>query len=133
MDNIQPPSLLIRPASGWVLLNLAEFWEYRGLLSFFTWRDIKVRYKQTVFGGAWAVLQPLGMMLVFTILFGRLVGVPSDGLPYSIFAFSALLHWQLFSRALTDVSTSLVGNERLITIGGLYYFNRVDETLTDSV
>jgi len=113
--NIQSSPLLIRPAVGWVPLNLTELWEYRELLYFLTWRDIKVRYKQTVLGAAWAVIQPLGMMLVFTIFFGRLVGVPSDGLPYSIFVYTALLPWQLFSRALTDSSTSLVANERLIT------------------
>ena len=113
--NIQPSPLFIRPASGWVPLNLGELWEYRELLYFLTWRDIKVRYKQTVLGVAWAVIQPLGMMLVFTIFFGHLVGVPSDGLPYPIFAYTALLPWQLFSRALTDASTSLVVNERLIT------------------
>ena len=113
--NIRSSPLLICPASAWVLPNLAELWEYRELLYFLTWRDIKVRYKQTVLGAAWAVIQPLGMMLVFTIFFGRLVGVPSDGLPYPIFAYTALLPWQLFSRALTDASTSLVANERLIT------------------
>ncbi|MCH6546023.1 MAG: ABC transporter permease [Deltaproteobacteria bacterium] len=114
-DKIHLSPMLIRPAAGWVPLNLAELWEYRELLYFLTWRDIKVRYKQTVLGAAWAVIQPLGMMLVFTIFFGRLVGVPSDGLPYPIFAYTALLPWQLFSRALTDASTSLVVNERLIT------------------
>jgi len=98
-----------------VTLNLVELWEYRELLYFLTWRDIKVRYKQTALGAAWAVIQPLGMMLVFTIFFGRLIGVPSDGLPYPIFAYTALLPWQLFSRALTDASTSLVVNEHLIT------------------
>ena len=113
--NIRSSPLLIFPASAWVLPNLAELWEHRELLYFLTWRDIKVRYKQTVLGVAWAVIQPLGMMLVFTIFFGHLVGVPSDGLPYPIFAYTALLPWQLFSRALTDASTSLVVNERLIT------------------
>lgn len=114
-DKIHLSPMLIRPASGWVPLNLAELWEYRELLYFLTWRDIKVRYKQTVLGAAWAVIQPLGMMLVFTIFFGHLVGVPSDGLSYPIFAYTALLPWQLFSRALTDANTSLVVNERLIT------------------
>jgi len=114
-ESLPSSTVIIRPSSGWVPLNLAELWEYRELLYFLTWRDIKVRYKQTVLGAAWAVIQPLGMMLVFTIFFGRLVGVPSDGLPYPIFAYTALLPWQLFSRALTDASTSLVVNERLIT------------------
>ena len=121
-DKIHFSPMLIRPAAGWVSLNLAELWEYRELLYFLTWRDIKVRYKQTVLGAAWAVIQPLGMMLIFTIFFGRLVGVPSDGLPYPIFVYTALLPWQLFSRALTDSSTSLVANERLIT---KVYFPRV--------
>ncbi len=107
--------MLIRPAVGWVPLNLAELWEYRELLYFLTWRDIKVRYKQTVLGMAWAVIQPIFMMLIFTIFFGRLAKVPSDGLPYPIFTYTALLPWLLFSRALTDSSTSLVVNERLIT------------------
>jgi len=114
-EKIHPTPMFIRPASGWVAINLIELWEYRELLYFLTWRDIKVRYKQTVLGAAWAVIQPFGMMLVFTVFFGRLVGVPSDGLPYPIFAYTALLPWQLFSRALTDASTSLVINERLIT------------------
>ncbi len=89
--NIRSSPLLICPAAAWVLPNLAKLWEHRELLYFLTWRDIKVRYKQTVLGAAWAVIQPLCMMLVFTIFFGHLVGVPSDGLPYPIFAFSALL------------------------------------------
>jgi len=107
--------VVIRPSSGFVPLNLRELWEYRELLYFFTWRDVKVRYKQTVLGVAWAVIQPIFMMLIFTLFFGRLAKIPSDGLPYPIFAFTALLPWQLFSRALTDASTSLVANERLIT------------------
>ena len=108
-------ALVIQPTSGWVPLNLGDLWEYRELLYFLTWRDIKVRYKQTVLGMAWAVIQPFFMMLIFTIFFGRLAKIPSDGLPYPIFAYTALLPWQLFARALTDASTSLVVNERLIT------------------
>ena len=96
-------------------INLTELWEYRELLYFLTWRDIKVRYKQTVLGAGWAVIQPFMMMVIFTIFFGRLAKIPSDGLPYPIFAYTALLPWQLFSRALSDASTSLVVNERLIT------------------
>ena len=107
--------VVIRPSSGFVPLNLRDLWEYRELLYFLTLRDIKVRYKQTVLGVAWAVIQPIFMMLIFTLFFGRLAKIPSDGLPYPIFAFTALLPWQLFSRALTDASTSLVANERLIT------------------
>ncbi len=114
-ENLAVSPLVIRPISGWVPLNLGDVWKYRELLYFLTWRDIKVRYKQTILGIAWAVIQPLFMMLIFTVFFGRLAKVPSDGLPYPIFAFTALLPWQMFSRALTDASTSLVVNERLIT------------------
>lgn len=120
--SIQPGRVLIRPVSGWSPLNLRDLWEYRELLYFLTWRDIKVRYKQTALGVAWAVLQPLFLMLVFTLFFGRLVGVPSDGLPYSIFTYTALLPWQLFSRALNEASMSLVANERVIT---KIYFPRI--------
>ncbi|HEX9879430.1 MAG TPA: ABC transporter permease [Candidatus Binatia bacterium] len=107
--------LVIRPTSGFVPLQLREIWRYRELLYFLTWRDIKVRYKQTVLGVAWAVIQPFGMMVIFSLVFGRLANIPSEGMPYPIFAYTALLPWQLFSRALTDASTSLVVNERLIT------------------
>jgi len=113
--SIQPGRVLIRPVSGWVPLSFRELWEYRELLYFLVWRDLKVRYKQTVLGVAWVVLQPLFLMLVFTLFFGRLVGVPSDGLPYSIFAYSGILPWQLFSRGLNEASMSLVANERVIT------------------
>jgi len=114
-ENLGASPLVIRPTSGWVPLNLGDVWKYRELLYFLTWRDIKVRYKQTILGIAWAVIQPVFMMLIFTLFFGRLAKIPSDGLPYPIFAFTALLPWQMFSRALTDASTSLVVNERLIT------------------
>ncbi len=105
----------IRPASSWTSLGLKELWEYRELLYFLVWRDVKVRYKQTALGAAWAVIQPLFMMLVFSLFFGRLAGIKSDGIPYPIFAFCALLPWQLFAHALTESSNSLVANERLIT------------------
>ena len=107
--------LLIRPADGWTSVGLKELWEYRELLYFLTWRDIKVRYKQTALGAAWAVIQPVFMMVVFSLFFGRLARVPSDGIPYPIFTFCALLPWQLFAHALTESSNSLVANERLIT------------------
>lgn len=113
--SIQPGRVLIRPVSGWSPLNLRDLWEYRELLYFLTWRDIKVRYKQTILGIAWAVLQPFMVMVVFSVFFGRLAGVPSDGLPYPIFAFAALLPWQLFAHALNESSNSLIANERLIT------------------
>ena len=107
--------MVIRPSRGWVPLKLADLWEYRELLYFLVWRDIKVRYKQTVLGAAWAILQPFLTMVVFSIVFGRLARIPSDGLPYPVFAYCALLPWQLFSHALIESSNSLVANERLIT------------------
>jgi homopolymeric O-antigen transport system permease protein len=105
----------IKPATSWTSIGLRELWEYRELLYFLTWRDIKVRYKQTALGAAWAIIQPLFMMLIFSLFFGRLARVPSDGIPYPIFVFCALLPWQLFAHALTESSNSLVANERLIT------------------
>src|SRR5436190_15017932 len=114
IDATAPP-LIIRPAQGWTSLGLRELWEYRELLYFLAWRDIKVRYKQTVLGGAWAIIQPFFMMIVFSLFFGRLARVPSDGVPYPVFTFCALLPWQLFAQALSESSNSLVANERLIT------------------
>jgi lipopolysaccharide transport system permease protein len=111
----QTPTLVIRPSRGWSALNLADLWHYRELIYFLTWRDIKVRYKQTALGAAWAIIQPFFTMVVFSIFFGRLAGIPSEGLPYPIFAYSALLPWQLFAYALTQSSNSLVANEHLIT------------------
>ena len=107
--------ILIRPSHGWVPFNLRDLWEYRELLYFLVWRDVKVRYKQTALGAAWAILQPFLTMIVFSIFFGRLAGVPSDGIPYPIFTYTALLPWQLFSHALIESSNSLVTNERLLT------------------
>jgi lipopolysaccharide transport system permease protein len=109
------PIIRIRPSQGWVALNLRDLWDYRELLYFLVWRDIKVRYKQTVLGAAWAILQPLLTMSVFSVFFGRLAGIPSDGIPYPVFTFTALLPWQLFAHALTESSNSLVANERMIT------------------
>jgi lipopolysaccharide transport system permease protein len=108
------PTFLIKPPAGWASLGLKELWEYRELLYFLTWRDIKVRYKQTALGASWAIIQPFFMMVVFSLSFGRLAHVPSDGVPYPIFVYCALLPWQLFSHALTESSQSLVANERLI-------------------
>jgi lipopolysaccharide transport system permease protein len=108
-------ALRIEPAHGWNSLALRELWQYRELLYFLTWRDIKVRYKQTLLGAAWAVIQPFFMMVVFSLFFGWLARVPSDGIPYPVFTFSALLPWQLFSHALTESSNSVVGNQNLIT------------------
>lgn len=105
----------IEPARGWSSLRLIELWEYRELLYFLAWRDVKVRYKQTALGAAWAILQPVLTMVVFSIFFGQLAGVPSDGVPYPLFSFAALLPWTFFSNALTQSSNSLVGSANLIT------------------
>jgi lipopolysaccharide transport system permease protein len=106
---------VIAPVLGWTPLRLAELLEYRELLYFFVWRDLKVRYKQTALGAAWAVLQPFLTMVVFSVFFGRLAGVPSDGLPYPLFAYCALVPWTYFSSALTHSANSLVDQSRLIT------------------
>jgi lipopolysaccharide transport system permease protein len=111
----QPEEILIEPAKGWFDLDLRDLWRYRELLYFLTWRDIKVRYKQTVLGAAWAVLQPLLTMLVFSVIFGYLARLPSDGIPYPVFTYTALLPWQLFAYALNQSSTSLVNDQNLIT------------------
>jgi lipopolysaccharide transport system permease protein len=107
--------IIIRPSMSWVPLNLRDLWEYRELLYFLVWRDIKVRYKQTLLGATWAILQPSLTMVVFSIFFGRLAGVPSDGFPYPVFTYTALLPWQLFAHALTESGNSLVTNQQLIT------------------
>jgi len=109
------PVLVIRPSKGFLSLNLGDVWEYRELLYFLVWRDIKVRYKQTALGAAWAIIQPVMTMVVFSIFFGRLAKVPSDGIPYPVFAYAALLPWQLFAFALTESSNSLVSSQNLIT------------------
>src|SRR6202007_2892977 len=106
---------IIRPSRGWVSLQLRELWHYRELLFFLAWRDVKVRYKQTALGVAWAVLQPLLGMVVFTVFFGRLARVPSDGIPYPLFSYSALLALKLFAYSISESSNSVVGSERLIT------------------
>lgn len=108
------PVTRIQPTTGWGSLKLKELWEYRELLYFLTWRDIKVRYKQTALGAAWAILQPFLTMLVFTIFFGRLAKVPSDGVPYPIFSYTALLPWQLFAYSLTQAGNSMVASQQLI-------------------
>jgi len=114
-SNASMPSLRIDPPSRWTSIDFRELWEYRELLYFLTWRDIKVRYKQTVLGAAWAILQPVFMMVVFSLFFGKLAKVPSDGIPYPVFAFCALLPWQLFAHSVSESSNSLVGNQNLIT------------------
>ncbi len=109
------PIIYLRPAKGWRQLNLGELWRYRELIYFLTWRDIKVKYKQALLGVAWAVIQPVLTMLVFTVVFGILLKTPSNDAPYPIFVFSALLPWQMFANALQRASASLVGNANLIT------------------
>lgn len=111
----EPPCTTIEPTKGWHGLGLRELWEYRELLFFLSWRDIKVRYKQTVLGVVWAIIQPVFAMVVFSLFFGRLARIPSDGIPYPLFSYCALLPWQLFAYSLTESSNSLVANERLIT------------------
>jgi lipopolysaccharide transport system permease protein len=106
---------VILPPRGWLRVDWAELWAHRELLYFFIWRDIKVRYKQTAIGAAWAVLQPLATMAIFSLFFGRLAKMPSNGLPYPLFFFAALLPWTYFSTALTNATNSMVENQRLIT------------------
>ena len=106
---------VIHPHRGWAELGFRELWEYRELLFFLTWRDVKVRYKQTVLGIAWAVLQPLLTMVVFSVFLGRLGKMPSDGLPYPIFSFAALVPWTFFAHGLNDAANSVVAGQQLIT------------------
>jgi lipopolysaccharide transport system permease protein len=110
-----PPTQVIRATSGWGRVNLIRLWEYRDLVWFLTWRDIQLRYRQTALGIAWAVIQPVAPMVIFSVFFGRLAHLPSDGVPYPLFAFCGLLPWQLFAFALTESSNSLVANQSLIT------------------
>jgi len=105
----------IKPSYGWAALNLRDLLIYRELIFFMTWRDLKVRYKQTLLGASWAILQPFLTMVVFSIFFGNLAKVPSDGVPYPIFSYTALIPWTLFSKALQDASRSLVANSHMIT------------------
>lgn len=111
------PLVVIEPSTSWVALNLRDLWAYRELLYFLTWRDIKVRYKQTLLGVAWAIIQPLFTMLIFTLFFGRLAGLDTrtEGMPYPLFAFAGLLPWTFFANAITNSGNSLVGSANLIT------------------
>lgn len=108
------PVLRIEPPNGWVSLKLKELWEYRELLYFLTWRDIKVRYKQTVLGASWAIIQPFFTMVVFSLFFGRLAQIPSDGVPYPIFSYAALVPWTFFANSLIQSSNSLVTSADLL-------------------
>lgn len=107
--------IILKPTRGWAALNLGELWLYRELIYFMTWRDLKVRYKQTVLGAAWAILQPFLSMVVFSVFFGRWLGVPSGDVPYPVFSYTALLPWGLFSKAIADAGRSLVTNRAMIT------------------
>ncbi len=111
----ESPLIIIEPSRGWVAVKLRELWQYRELMYFLTWRDIKVRYKQTVIGAAWAVIQPLMTMVVFSLFFGRLAKIPSDGIPYPIFSYAALVPWTFFASGLGASSNSLIGSTNLIT------------------
>jgi len=116
VPNVSAPGIHthIEPSHGWVSLKLRELWEYRELLYFLTWRDIKVRYKQTVLGAAWAIIQPFFTMVVFSLFFGRLAQIPSDGIPYPIFSYAALVPWTFFANGLSQGSLGLVNHANLI-------------------
>lgn len=118
----ETPVVRIRPVSRWQVLNFADLWAYRELLVFLVWRDVKVRYRQTALGMAWAVLQPVLMMVAFTVFFGRLAGLPSGGVPYPLFAFAGLIPWMFFAAAVATAGNSVVGSERLVT---KIYFPRI--------
>lgn len=114
VDSAKEPTVLIRPTTGFARLELRAVWQFRELLYFLAWRDVKVRYKQTVIGAAWAILQPLLTMVVFTVVFGHFAKIPSDGLPYSVFTYAALLPWNYFSQAISRSGASLVGDTNLV-------------------
>ena len=114
MSYTESPVTIIRPPKGWIPVDLRELWVYRELLYFLAWRDIKVRYRQTLLGFAWAIIQPLFMMIVFSLFFGQLAGVPSEGIPYPLFSYAAVLPWTLFAEGLTRSSNSLVQESNLI-------------------
>jgi len=117
LAGLMPAPVVTRivPVRGWQFIDFGELWQYRELVYFLTWRDVKVRYRQTLLGAAWAILQPLLMMVVFTIFFGRMAEVPAGGLPYPLFACAGLLPWTFFATAITAAGNSVVGSERLIT------------------
>ena len=112
---METTKLRIKPSRGWPRLELRELYQYRELLFFLIWRDIKVRYKQTILGAAWAIIQPLMTMIVFSIFFGQLAGIPSGELPYPIFSYAALVPWTFFANGLNQSANSLVGSANLIT------------------
>lgn len=121
---------VIRPTRGWAWLDLRELWHFRELLYFLTWRDVKVRYKQTLLGAAWAILQPFFSMVIFTVIFGHLAGIPTDGVPAPVFYFTGLLPWTLFQTGVTKASSSLVMGRSLIT---KVYFPRITVPLSSVI
>ncbi|MFZ2414788.1 MAG: ABC transporter permease [Minisyncoccia bacterium] len=110
-----PLHIHISPPKKWIPINLVELWNYRELLYSFTWRDVKIRYKQTALGFLWAIIQPLFMMLIFTVFFGRLAKIPSDGIPYPLFVLAALLPWTLFAEGITRSTSSMITNANIMT------------------
>ena len=130
MSALTEPVLVIQPRRVWFHLDLAALWQYRELLYFLVWRDVKVRYKQTAIGATWAILQPLMTMVIFTVIFGHFAKIPSDGLPYPIFAYTALLPWTYFASALNRSSASVVSEAHLIS---KVYFPRVILPLAGTV
>jgi lipopolysaccharide transport system permease protein len=129
-EPVSPEVTIIRPSRGWAPLNIGELWRYRELLYFLTWRDIKVRYKQTALGAAWAILQPVLTTVVFTIVFGHFAKMPSEGVPYPIFSFAGLLPWTFFATALSLSSNSLVTSSNLVS---KVYFPRLIVPLAASM
>ena len=111
----EPNTVVIRPTKGWMALNLRDLWHYRELIYFMTWRDLKVRYKQTLLGVSWAILNPFLNMVVFSVFFGGLAKMPSDGIPYPIFSYVGLLPWGLFANALLNASRSLYSNQNMVS------------------
>jgi lipopolysaccharide transport system permease protein len=130
VDDGSVPYIRIQPSKGWVSLGLRELWKYRELLYFFIWRDVKVRYKQTLLGAAWAVIQPFFTMVVFSVFFGQLAKIPSDNIPYPIFSYTALLPWQVFENGISKAGNSLVAGRNLIT---KVYFPRLAVPLASVV
>jgi lipopolysaccharide transport system permease protein len=121
-DDDESPEIVIRPQKGWIAVDMKELFGYRELLWFLIWRDVTARYKQTILGGAWAVLQPLMMMVIFTFVFGRIANLPSQGLPYPVFVFAGLIPWTLFSQGMPQAAQSLVNQQQLLT---KVYFPRI--------
>ena len=114
-QQMEPQERIIEPRKSLLEISMRELWGYRDLFYFLVWRDILIRYKQTLLGAAWALLQPLTAMIIFAVIFGRLARMPSEGLPYPVFAYSALLIWTFFSQSLTQSSNSMIMNEKLVT------------------